>query len=192
MGINFHHKVICDNIHGSIGISELEQNIINTRTFQRLKKIKQLGLASLVFPGAEHSRFAHSIGVMHLMSKMVDRLREENCEHVVKDEDDHIKQKLRLAALLHDIGHYPLAHLGEQVFMWVDETHRVPKLPTEDASSSSDRPLLTAAADKHKSDAAKPERLGELILCSAESEIHKEVQTAGFEPAEIASGVIHK
>lgn len=187
MGINFHHKVICDNIHGSIGISELEQNIINTRTFQRLKKIKQLGLASLVFPGAEHSRFAHSIGVMHLMSKMVDRLREENCEHVVEGEDDHIKQKLRLAALLHDIGHYPLAHLGEQVFMWVDETHRFPKLPTEDASSSSGRPLLAAAADKHKSDAAKHERLGELILCSAKSEIHKEVQTAGFEPAEIAS-----
>ena len=187
MGINFHHKVICDNIHGSIGISELEQNIINTRTFQRLKKIKQLGLASLVFPGAEHSRFAHSIGVMHLMSKMVDRLREEKCEHVGKGEDDNIKQKLRLAALLHDIGHYPLAHLGEQVFLRVDQVSKVPRVVTQDKPSPPDQPLLLSAAYEYKSGPARHERLGELILCFHKSEIHTLVKKANFDPAEIAS-----
>ncbi len=184
MGIDFRHKVICDNVHGSIGISKLEQQIINTRTFQRLKKIKQLGLASFVFPGAEHSRFAHSIGAMHLMSEMVDRLSDEGCKYVI---EERVKQKLRLAALLHDIGHYPLAHLGEQVFMRVDETSRVSPLPAEGTGSSTDTPMLAAAADKHKSDAAKHERLGELILCSDESEIHQCVKAAGFDPAEVAS-----
>jgi len=183
MGINFHYKVICDNVHGSIGISALEQNIINTRTFQRLKKIKQLGLASLVFPGAEHSRFAHSIGVMHLMSKMVDRLREEGCEYV---KVERVKQKLRLAALLHDIGHYPLAHLGEQVFLWVDQVDKVPQVVTQDKPSPPDQHLLLSAAYEYKSGPAKHESLGKLILCSDESEIHLLVKKAEFDPAEIA------
>nr|MBN2277408.1 hypothetical protein [candidate division Zixibacteria bacterium] len=74
---DFNNKIITDSVHGSIGISALEQEIINTQTFQRLKKIKHLGLASFVFPAAEHTRFTHSIGVLHIMSKMIERLCEE-------------------------------------------------------------------------------------------------------------------
>ncbi|MDH3890553.1 MAG: HD domain-containing protein [candidate division Zixibacteria bacterium] len=183
--MDFNAKTICDSVHGSIGISELEQRIINTRTFQRLKKIKQLGLASLVFPGAEHSRFAHSIGAMHIMSRMVDGLRAAKCPHVSGENGDEIKQKLRLAALLHDIGHYPLAHLGEQAFQWVDYIKRVEGV-TEGEELEDRRSLLQRAAESPKSQAAKHERLGEKILTHSESELRRLIAEAGFEPAEIA------
>ncbi len=183
-GIKFDAKTICDNVHGSIGISELEQRIINTRTFQRLKKIKQLGLASLVFPGAEHSRFAHSIGAMHVMSRMVDGLREAGCPYVSNEDDEDAKKKLRLAALLHDIGHYPLAHLGEQAFQWVDHHRNVQDVAG--INKKDERGLLQTAARSPKSGAAKHERLGELILTHLESELRSIIEEAGFDPAEIS------
>jgi HD superfamily phosphohydrolase len=178
--LNFSEKTICDNVHGSIGISALEQQVINSRTFQRLKRIKQLGLASMVFPGAEHSRFAHSIGVMHVMSMMVDRLRVRGCEHVSTDQT---KQKLRLAALLHDIGHYPLAHLGEQVFQWVDSYAATQLISLDDENSKS---LLAEAAEPRKSGAAKHERLGETILTHEHSELRQILERSGYDPQEIA------
>lgn len=179
----FDAKTICDNVHGSIGISELEQRIINTRTFQRLKKIKQLGLASLVFPGAEHSRFAHSIGAMHVMSRMVDGLKRAGCPYVSDEDDNKTKKKLRLAALLHDIGHYPLAHLGEHVFQWADDLNvtLVADIEAEDMRS-----LLQAAAKSPRSTAAKHERLGELILTHRESELRLIIENADINPAEIS------
>ena len=183
-GIDFNSKVICDNIHGSIGVSKLELKIINTRTFQRLKKIKQLGLASFVFPGAEHSRFAHSIGAMHLMSQMVDKLKAEKCSYFDR-KFESTKQKLRLAALLHDIGHYPLAHLGEQVFMWVEEKN-VKSVAEGDPDGDSDEGILQCAARKHKVEAASHEKLGELILTSKKSEIYRAIKKARLDPAEIA------
>jgi len=180
----FEEKIICDNVHGSIGISTLEQNVINTRTFQRLKKIKQLGLASLVFPGAEHSRFAHSIGAMHVMSRMIDRLREEGCPYFQDDSWERRKQELRLAALLHDIGHYPLSHLGEQVFNWIDAQRA--ELVAAEQAEPQDKPLLAEAATKHKSEAAKHERLGEAILSDQRSEIKPIIENADFDPINIA------
>jgi len=183
---DFGAKVICDNVHGSIGISRLEQAIINTRTFQRLKKIKQLGLASYVFPGAEHSRFAHSIGAMHVMSLMVDQLKLAGCPYVCSDDTNRVKQKLRLAALLHDIGHYPLAHLGEQAFQWLDEVQNSTTFMESVDDDNSDNDLLRSAATKHESDAAKHERLGELILTHANSELQSILAAAEFDPGEIA------
>ena len=124
--IDFEAKTICDNVYGSVGVSLLEQRLINTRTFQRLKKIKQLGLASHVFPDTEHSRFAHSIGAMHVMSQMIDRLRGQDCPTLCGEDSDRVKQKLRIAALLHDIGHYPLSHIGERAFQWADTNEATP------------------------------------------------------------------
>lgn len=180
----FDEKVMCDNVHGSIGISKLEQDIINTRTFQRLKKIKQLGLASLVFPSAEHSRFAHSIGAMYIMSRMVNRLKAEGYSHFTDNGWEKKKQKLRLAALLHDIGHYPLSHLGEQVFNWIDSEGAVPIASVE--TDPTTEPLLARAAIKHKRGAASHERLGEVLLTEDGSELKGIIENAGFDPNEIA------
>lgn len=181
--INFSAKTICDNVHGSIGVSELELSIINTRTFQRLKKIKQLGLASYVFPGAEHSRFAHSIGAMHVMSQMVDGLRKCGCEPLRGKYAQYEKQKLRLAALLHDIGHYPLSHLGERAFQWADSFKATPV--TQD-SPTDETNLLAQATETRESEEASHERIGELILTHENSELSKLVNESGFDPTEIA------
>ena len=185
--IDFNYKVICDNIHGHIGISNLEHQIINTRTFQRLKKIKQLGFAHYVFPGAEHSRFVHSIGVMHVMSRMVDGLRENNCQHLENDFEDKRKQELRLAALLHDIGHYPLSHLGEDVFRLIDYEDSTPSIFEEPDEEEDDTNLFMKFNDKRKSSpAAKHEKLGELILTTQGSEIKDILESEKYDPVNIA------
>jgi len=98
---NFRFKVICDPVHGDIGLSELECQLIDTRSFQRLRRLRQLGLASLVYPNATHTRFAHSLGVFRIMGQVIDFLLNKG---KFKEED---RRKMRLAALLHDIGHYP-------------------------------------------------------------------------------------
>ncbi|NOY10679.1 MAG: HD domain-containing protein [Archaeoglobi archaeon] len=88
-------KLIHDSVHGTIKLEEWMVELIDTPQFQRLRRIKQLGFADLVYPGAHHTRFEHSIGVMHVASKLTT--------------DPHILA----AALLHDIGHTPFSHSGE-------------------------------------------------------------------------------
>jgi len=100
-------KYIYDSVHGSIGITETELRLIDTPIFQRLHRIKQLGIADLVYPGATHSRFAHSIGAMFVMNEYLEKVTKDN-KPIANDSDE--KQKLRLAALLHDVGHYPFSH----------------------------------------------------------------------------------
>lgn len=92
-----------DPIHGLIEYNDTEEKIINSQIFQRLRGIKQLALASLVYPGAHHTRFEHSLGVMHLAGKV------GKCLNL---QDEKI---LRLAGLLHDIGHGPFSHVSEQI-----------------------------------------------------------------------------
>jgi HD superfamily phosphohydrolase len=99
-------KQIYDNVHGYIGLTEEEIKVIDTPIFQRLRYIKQLGPTYLVYPGATHTRFAHSIGTMFMM----DLFLKNAVKAEVSDEDT---EKLRLAALLHDIGHYPFSHTLE-------------------------------------------------------------------------------
>lgn len=97
-----------DNIHGFIKVTELESKIIDSPFFQRLRNIRQLGLIDYVFPGALHNRFNHSLGVLQIADEMVVSLQ-ENGELLNK------RELIRMAALLHDIGHYPLSHLVESV-----------------------------------------------------------------------------
>ncbi len=103
--IDFVDKVI-DSVHGFIPLTKVEREICNLGVFKRLSKIKQLSFASWVFPGAEHTRYIHSLGVMHIIDKMAVKL----------SYSDEERQILRLAALLHDIGHYPLSHDGEMTY----------------------------------------------------------------------------
>ena len=104
------HRDIYDNVHGFIKITELENKIIDSPYFQRLRNIRQLGLLDYVFPGALHNRFNHSLGVMHIADKMFTSLQEKNYDIL-----NSKRELIRMAALLHDIGHYPLSHLVESV-----------------------------------------------------------------------------
>lgn len=98
-------KIVIDNIHGAIELTNDEWKVVNTASFQRLRRIKQLGMGHLVYPNATHTRFAHSLGVFAIMARILESLN-------LPDEE---KLDLRLAALLHDIGHYPYSHLVEQI-----------------------------------------------------------------------------
>jgi uncharacterized protein len=101
---------ITDPIHDYIRYSQVEKDIIDSPTFQRLRRIRQLAGAHLVYPSAQHSRFEHSLGTMHIAGLAGETL-------LGKGYIDHaeIVQDLRLAALLHDIGHGPFSHLFEEV-----------------------------------------------------------------------------
>jgi HD superfamily phosphohydrolase len=94
-------KIVRDPIHGSIELDELALCIIDTPQMQRLRRIHQLGMSNLVYPGANHTRFEHSLGTYHLTCQLL--------EHIEYPHSDEIKA----AALLHDIGHGPFSHATE-------------------------------------------------------------------------------
>jgi len=104
-----------DTIHGIITLDQehpadgLIWRLVNTPEFQRLRRIRQLGLTNLVYQGAEHTRFAHSIGVMELTGRILDQLTKK--EEISEDE----RLLTRVAALLHDLGHGPFSHVSEVV-----------------------------------------------------------------------------
>ncbi len=109
---------IRDPVHGSIQILDEEIPIISDNFFQRLRNIKQLGFSEYVFPGATHTRFLHSIGVMHIGTKVFDKLFTSRLHH---PEILRLKETFKLACLLHDIGHAPLSHATESVMPSLSE-----------------------------------------------------------------------
>ncbi|WP_373522728.1 HD domain-containing protein, partial [Aquiflexum sp.] len=103
------HKILNDPVYGFITIpGELIFTIIDHPYFQRLRRIKQLGLTDFVYPGALHTRFHHAIGAMHLMRITLDNLRHKGIE-ISNDE----YEAAMVAILLHDIGHGPFSHALE-------------------------------------------------------------------------------
>ncbi|HLW21353.1 MAG TPA: HD domain-containing protein [Cyclobacteriaceae bacterium] len=106
-------KIINDPVYGFISIpSELIFSIIDHPYFQRLRRIKQLGLTDMVYPGALHTRFHHAIGAMHLMSITLDHLRNKGHDISVAEYEAAL-----LAILLHDIGHGPFSHALEATLL---------------------------------------------------------------------------
>lgn len=102
-------KILNDPIYGFITIpNELLFDIIEHKYFQRLRRISQMGLSYLVYPGAHHTRFHHALGCMHLMQKAVGVLRLKGVE--ISEEEE---EALQIAILLHDIGHGPFSHAME-------------------------------------------------------------------------------
>lgn len=96
-------KVIRDPIHDYIELDELALALVDSPEVQRLRRIKQLGFSNLVYPGANHTRFEHSLGVYHLTMQLI------------KQVDEYQRQELLAAALLHDIGHGPFSHATEEL-----------------------------------------------------------------------------
>ena len=109
-------KVFRDPVHNLISFADtpcdrLLLELIDTREVQRLRRIKQMGVTELVFPGANHSRFAHSLGVLHTARLFLDQLTRHHGQSLPQEQ----RAFLLAAALLHDVGHGPFSHSFEQI-----------------------------------------------------------------------------
>ncbi|MEE8409555.1 MAG: HD domain-containing protein [Myxococcota bacterium] len=122
---------IHDPIHGTIEVTPDEIKLVDSRPFQRLRHIKQLGFGELAFPGATHSRYAHSLGAMAMATRMIERLLSEL--DLPTDDARRLRQTVRLAVLFHDLGHPPMSHVSERIMPevgklglgdWVDDPSR--------------------------------------------------------------------
>ena len=99
-------KIINDPVYGFIKIPyDIIFDLMEDPLFQRLRRIRQLGLTNFVYPGANHSRFQHAIGAMHLMGQAIDVIRSKG--HKITEEE---ARSVTIAILLHDIGHGPFSH----------------------------------------------------------------------------------
>ncbi|MDR1992845.1 MAG: HD domain-containing protein [Nitrososphaerota archaeon] len=111
-----------DPIHGFITISEDEQKIVDSAPFQRLRNIRQLATTYLIYHGSEHTRFGHSIGVMHLVTRTFDSVVSKSKKLFRDDPKENVavikwyRQILRLIALTHDLGYAPFSHAAEELF----------------------------------------------------------------------------
>jgi HD superfamily phosphohydrolase len=107
-----------DPIYGFIMLSDAEKRIVDTPIFQRLRRIHQLALEKYVYPGAEHTRFGHSLGVLHAATRMCESIFQEADMSETTEDGLCVNLKtLRFAALLHDIGHLPFSHSAEDIFL---------------------------------------------------------------------------
>lgn len=106
-------KIIHDGIHGSMKIEGVILDLVKTPEFQRLRNIKQLGLAYLVYPGANHTRFEHSLGAWNVAKRLSGEIGLEKDEALL----------LEIAALLHDIGHGPFSHTFESIYKHYVKEH---------------------------------------------------------------------
>lgn len=129
------YSVLRDPVHGDVYLTHEELSLLDTPEVQRLRGIKQLGTAYLVYPGAVHTRFDHSIGALHATQRVIDsicksaELEPRRCLAITEEE----ARVVRIAALLHDVTHVPLGHALEDqddLFPRHDSTHRYQRMLT--------------------------------------------------------------
>jgi len=109
---------IKDPVHGYVYITEAEKQLIDSYPVQRLHRLRQLAGSEFVYPGANHTRFEHSIGVMHLAGKLAEN---QNLSQLLSEEEVQI---VRMACLLHDVGHGPFSHVFEHLLVkFLNKTH---------------------------------------------------------------------
>lgn len=130
--------LIRDPLYGDISLSSSEESIINTRSFNRLRNIKQLSFSEYIYPGATHNRFSHSIGVCHIASKMFDVIQSKTG---IFDEGD--KEIVRQIALCHDLGHSPFSHSSEELSSISHEKRMYDILKLEQENLASDIDIST-------------------------------------------------
>lgn len=106
-------KTIFDPVHGFIKLTEIEALLVDSAVFQRLHYIHQLGVTYLVYPGATHTRFEHSLGVMQVATQIFDRIVAKY-EGKEPETSEYWRQIVRLSALCHDLGHLPFSHVAEK------------------------------------------------------------------------------
>lgn len=150
---------ILDSVHGMIGLTKVENEIERTPIFKRLQDISQLGLVKRIFPCALHNRYVHSLGVMYVVDKMAAKLR------LTGDE----RQIVRLAGLLHDIGHYPFSHDIETVYKSVfAATPKLQKLPLPTAYDKINKigkvQTISMELSGHMTDKYHHESIGALVI----------------------------
>jgi hypothetical protein len=139
-------------VHGFIKLNDWERAIVDTPIFQRLRRIRQLAWTEYVYPGATHTRFEHSLGVMHTATRVYDAVCERSqpiLESELAYNDDGLrrdKQLVRLAALLHDVGHTPFSHAAEDLF---PEKARGKRYAHEDYSTAIIRTRLKDVIENH-------------------------------------------
>ncbi|MCH2619153.1 MAG: HD domain-containing protein [Candidatus Poseidoniia archaeon] len=110
-----------DPIHDYIDLTPLEVRLVDTPAYQRLRWIRQLGPTNLVYPGANHTRHEHCMGTCHVVGRIADSI----------GLDSHDKQLASVAGLLHDLGHSPFSHLGDEVAGLEDHVIRTTKLVSD-------------------------------------------------------------
>ena len=215
------------NVHGSVDVTAIEDRVISHPHFQRLRRIRQLAFLSYVFPGATHTRFEHSLGVMHLaniawhklktnqerLEKSLDRYGDyRKIEKSPLGDDDvkhgglaatfqhtkkifasrYVLQCLRLAALLHDLGHPPFSHSGERFLpTWDDILRENPNLPDylREYLMAKD----AAAADRQHSGKVRHEILSILLTQAIFSDLFAKepaLQTS-IDPRDVISIINH-
>ena len=129
MGKNFHE--IRDAVHVFVRLDSQERRVVDSPAFQRLRHVHQLALTHLVYPGATHRRFEHSLGVMELAGRVYDvivaeRNRDARARGVFPAGEDQLRywrRVLRMAALCHDLGHLPFSHAAERQLLPTGRTH---------------------------------------------------------------------
>lgn len=113
------YEIIKDPVYGYVKVDEHELAILDSPAFQRLRRIRQLPAAHYVYPGATHTRFSHSLGVMHISGMFVDNLLQPlfDAEKLDDDEFDHYSILIRLWGLTHDLGHGPFSHTFDDIVL---------------------------------------------------------------------------
>ena len=175
---------IKDPVHGYIELRDsLVSRLIDTRAFQRLRHVRQLSATNLVYPGANHTRFEHSLGVYHLGRTVFENLREE--PYFVRDTPeeqlDEIQHTVECACLLHDIGHPPFSHICEP-FLDTEAIHN--RLETQGL-----KPAFRDAGvgEKPFETANDHELLGCLIILRV---FREPLQVLGVDPEEVCAYIL--
>ncbi len=140
-------------VHGFVTLSDWEREIISQPAYQRLRRIRQLAWTDQVYPGAMHTRFEHSLGVMHVATEMYDGIVNSSrsiLENELKFDEAGLRRDrilVRLTALLHDVGHSPFSHASEELFPFIEgENHRHEH---EEYSAAIIREKLRAVIEQH-------------------------------------------
>lgn len=179
-------KRVYDPIYGYIEFEEDEFDLITSPIFQRLQWIKQTGPLHLVFPGAVHTRYSHSLGVFHIVKKMIlhlnNRMGKIGESYFGGEKEE---RELKFAALLHDIGHLPVSHCGERALVAAYESKRAKKYKQQDTKRQVDPKLISWTSlfdDKYLSSSTQLHECLSVETVLKDKEIDKVLQKAKYLP----------